>query len=772
MPAVLAFLTALAACCALVPAAGPARATPRPAAAAGGPVRQTLPVQQADAAQHADAVQGADAVQQTAAPFDTAPAVAALGRLLPARAAQFTLTAAPRSGADTYSVSGTAGAVAVRGTSPAALLTGVGWYLENVAGVDIGLPGDSTAALPAVLPAVPAPVTRAAVVPHRYALNDTDDGYSGAYRDFAAYQHEIDVLALHGVNEVFVQAGAEYPYYRALQEFGYGAEELRGWIPAPAHQSWWLLQNMSGFGGPVSEQLLAARAALGRRITDQLRSLGMTPVLPGYFGTVPPGFAARNPGARTVPQGDWVGFARPDWLDPTGPVFGRVAAAWYRAQREAFGDSTMFKMDLLHEGGQAGPVDVTAAAGAVQRALLTARPGATWAILGWQDNPSDALLAGVDRSRMLIVDGLSDRYEGLDRDADWHGTPYAFGSIPNFGGHTTIGANAEVWARRFQEWRARPGSALQGIAYLPEGTGTDPAAFALFTRLAWQDGPVDLAGWFGGYAARRYGAADPHAAAAWDALRQGPYAMPSDAWSEAQDGLFAARPSLTATSAAGWSPPAMRYDPALVRRALDELLAVAPALRTGDAYRFDLVNLARQALADHGRALLPRIRAAYEAGDLAGFRSAAAGWQDALGLLDELLGSDRRFLLGPWLAAARAQGASPAEADQLEYDARSILTSWGGRGPSDDGGLHDYAGREWSGLVSGLYAERWGMYFDSLDAALATGTPPAPVDWFGVDDGWARRTDGHPVTAGGDPVALARAAAAAVAAGARAPGRG
>src|SRR3712207_7257190 len=40
-------------------------------------------------------------------------------------------------------------------------------------------PGDSLGRLPAVLPAVPGTLTRSASVPHRYALNDTDEGYSG-----------------------------------------------------------------------------------------------------------------------------------------------------------------------------------------------------------------------------------------------------------------------------------------------------------------------------------------------------------------------------------------------------------------------------------------------------------------------------------------------------------------------------------------------------------------------------------------------------------------
>ncbi|WP_327070640.1 alpha-N-acetylglucosaminidase [Kitasatospora sp. NBC_01302] len=722
-------------------------------------------------------------------PFDAAPAQASLRRLLPGRADRFRLVPVARGTAgDSFAVSGGGPEpVEVRGTSGATLLSGVGWYLEQVAKVDLGWPGDSLGRLPATLPAVGGTVSRAATVPHRYALNDTDAGYSGPYRDFAAYQHEIDLLALHGVNEVFVQTGAEWAYHRALQQFGYGEEELRAWIPAPAHQSWWLLQNMAAFGGPESARLLDARAALGREIADQLRALGMTPVLPGFFGTVPPGFAERNPGARVVPQGSWVGFARADWLDPTGPVFDRLAAAYYRAQRERFGDSTMYKMDLLHEGGVLGPVDASRAAGAVQDALRAAHPGATWVILGWQDNPSAALLDGVDRSGLLILDGLADRYpQGqLDRDRQWRGTPYAFGTIDNFGGHTSIGANTAAWVSRFQQQLTAAGSALRGIAYLPEATGGDPAAFELFTELAWQQGPIDQRAWFADYAARRYGGPDPHAAAAWELLRQGPYSMPADGWSEPQDGLFAARPSLTAATAATWSPTAMRYPADSVRAALDQLLQVAPAQQGCDAYRFDLVNVARQALGNQARELLPRIAAAYATGDRAAFGALTGRWHDDELLLDRLLASDARFLLGRWLAEARSWGADASERGQLEYDARSILTTWGDHGPSEDGQLHDYANREWSGLLTGLYAQRWSAYFASLDAALANGGEPAALDWYALDDAWAHRsTDDATATATigtgtgtgttepteptateptGDPVALARTVAATLA---------
>ncbi|MCY0936545.1 alpha-N-acetylglucosaminidase [Streptomyces sp. H34-S4] len=706
----------------------------------------------------------APAAQAAPAPrprvFDAAPARASLRRLLPRHAGQFTLVSDPGAGPDGFTVSGTAGAITVRGSTGATLLTGVGWYLQHVAGADIGWPGDSIGMLPAELPAVPAPVTRSALVAHRYALNDTDDGYSGPYRTFEEHQRQIDLLALHGINEVFVQVGAEYPYYRALQRFGYTAEELREWIPGPGHQSWWLLQNLSGFGGPVSEELMRGRAELGGKIADQLRSLGMTPVLPGYFGTVPPSFAERNPGAATVPQGDWAGFDRPDWLDPVSPPFARLAAAYYAEQRAVFGDSSMYRMSPLHEGGLTGSVDVKAAAGAVQQALWAAHPGALWAVLGWQDDPTKELLSGVDTSKLLILDGLSDRYNRLDRETRWGGAPYAIGSIYNFGGHTTIGANTSVWIDRFQSWRAKPDSALTGIAYLPEATGTNPAAFDLFTDLAWEPGPVDQQKWFADFAGRRYGAPDAEAAAAWDELRKGPYSTSSGLWSESQDSLFSARPSLTAAGSAYWSPKGMRYPAGSVRRALDHLLKVDPGLRGSSAYRFDLVDTARQVLANHSRVLLPRIKAAYEAKDLALFRELTADWAHREKQLDELVGSDPNFLLGSWLSAARAHGADEAEQDRYEYDARSVLSVWGRQSTSEGGHLHDYANREWSGLISELYARRWSSYFASLDEALVRQAAPKAIDWHTFEDGWARLTTRHPARPTGDPYALATAIAA------------
>lgn len=677
---------------------------------------------------------------------DTGSAARALERILgKGRAGQVTLRTIDKgTGADRFQISADGGHLVIAGTSPAVQLTGFGWYLRKVAHANVAI-GGSQLDLPALLPLPSAPIEQAASVANRFALNDTNEGYGGAYLSWSEWERRIDALALLGINQVLVYEGQEAVYQQAFQQFGYSAADMRAWIPEPAHQSWWLLQNMCCTGSPISQQLIDRRAVLARNIIDRLRELGMTPVLPGYYGTVPTDFAKRNPGANTVPQGTWNGLERPDWLDPTGPEFGKVAAAFYQAQTRLFGDSTMYKMDLLHEGGTAGSVPVGAASKAVQDALDAAHPGAIWVILGWQSNPRKETLQAVDRSRMFIVDGLSEQPGVTDRDKDFLGTQYAFGTIWNFGGHQNFGAGLTVWNEKFHAWHAKPGNAMNGIALMPEAIDNNPAAVAFFADMPWEDGPVDMDAWFAEYATARYGAADPHALAAWKIIERTAYSWPAGKDSRHVTALFDDQPSLTDTGTA------LQYDPAEFEQALRELLQVDPRLRHSDAYRYDLVDVTRQVLANRGRALLPRILAAYRDHDSAAFGRLTDRWMSEIDLMDKVLGTDPNFLLGTWQQEAARQAATPQEAATLDYDLKSLVTLWQTESP----GLQDYARRDFNGLVGGYYAKRWKMFFDVLKDSLKTGEQPQPIDWRAVAESWAHAGTRYAAVPQGDAYLLA-----------------
>ncbi|MET7762160.1 alpha-N-acetylglucosaminidase [Streptomyces sp. NPDC005393] len=695
----------------------------------------------------ADAPDGArDIAQDTAVTaFDTAPARAALDRLLPGHADQFRLVALEKGkeGKERFEVTGSPGRVTVAGTGPAVLLTGVHWYLKYTCQAQLTWSGDQLN-LPKKLPAPRRRVERSTALPHRFAFNDTHDGYTAPFADWDRWEHLIDIAALHGCNELLVTAGQEAVYQRLLKDFGYPDAEARAWLPAPSHQPWWLLQNMSGYGGPVSTALLDKRAALGRRIADRLRELGMRPVFPGYFGTVPDGFAARNTGARTVPQGDWAGLKRPDWLDPRTESFRKVAAAFYRHQQDLFGPAELFKMDLLHEGGDPGDVPVPDAARAVEKALQTARPGAIWVILGWQANPRRDLLDAVDHDHMLVVDGLSDLDTVTDREKDWGSVPYAFGTIPNFGGRTTIGAKTHMWTQRFTVWRDKPGSKLVGTAYMAEAVERDPAAFELFSELAWRDEAVDRAGWFRTYADVRFGGRDDRAREAFAALRDTAYQISSKD-GRPHDSVFAARPSLTARSGTNYATHTPAFDPADFDVAFAALLGVRPSLRDSDAYRHDLTDTARQALANRSWQLIPQLQDAYERKDLETFRGLARLWLKLMRLSDDMTGAHRRFLLGPWLEDAKRMASGAEESAQLEHAARTLITTWADRVTADGGKLANYANRDWNGLIADFHLPQWQSYLDELEDALAQGRAPRAFDWFAVEEPWTREHKSYPV---------------------------
>ncbi|MFD4948081.1 alpha-N-acetylglucosaminidase TIM-barrel domain-containing protein [Streptomyces sp. NPDC058409] len=673
-------------------------------------------------------------------PQDLTPASEALRRLLPDHADQFRIRALSGGDApDRFRVTGTTGRVEIAATTPAAALTGAHWYLKYTCHRVISWSGSRTD-LPRRLPAPRTPVERSATVAHRFAFNDTHDGYTAPYADWPRWERMLDVLALHGCNEVLVTAGQEAVYHRLLQDFGYTDTEARTWLPAPSHQPWWLLQNMSGYGGPLGPELIGRRAELGRRIADRMRELGMAPVFPGYFGTVPDGFVARNPGARVVPQGTWNGLRRPDWLDPRTPVFAEVAAAFYRHQEELFGPAAHFKMDLLHEGGTAGDVPVPDAARAVESTLHAAHPDATWVILGWQANPRPALLEAVDTDRILIVDGLSDLDTVTDREKDWGGAPYAFGTIPNFGGRTTIGANTDRWTEKFTAWRDKPGSALVGTAYMPEAAERDPAAFELFGELAWRTEKIDRTAWFRDYPQVRYGGRDRSAEAAFAALAATAYRLTSTD-GRPVDSLFSRRPSIT-------SSVNFAFDPAGFDRAFAALLDVRPSLRDSDTYRYDLTDLARQALANRSRILQPQLRAAYADKDGDRFRTLAALWLKLMRLTEAMSGCHRAFLLGPWLEDAKRLATSPAEAVRLEWTARTLITTWADRTAADN--LSNYANRDWQGLMGEVHLPQWQAYLDELTDALDAGRAAKPFDWYVGEEEWTRRTTSFPVRATGD----------------------
>ncbi|MFT7839255.1 alpha-N-acetylglucosaminidase [Saccharothrix sp. BKS2] len=707
---------------------------------------------------------------------DSAAVRKAIERLLGSDAAeQFVLDElAPAAGeADVFEIGGSRGEVRLAGSGGVALMSGLRWWLEHVAGGHLSTNGDRTA-LPDDLPAPAQSVRRSTELVERYSNNFTSFGYTSPFWGWSEWERELDRLAMSGVNRALTLVGQEIVWYEAFQHFGLSGAEVRRWIAQPAHQPWQWFGEITGYDeadnahcGPVSRTLLGRRAQLGGRIADRMRELGITPVFPAFAGHVPDRvFAERNPDAHVVAQGNYAGHPRPYWLDCTDPLYPAVAERFYRAQAEHFGTTTHYSTDLFHEVGDdelpalLDGADLARAGVAVQTSLERAVPGARWLLQGWHSNPRRALLDAVDRERVVVLDMDSDDSRKWQHTEAYWGTPWCWGTINNFGGRLGMFGNLVEPGRTLPAVRVDPARRrLVGMAVVPEGTHHNPVVADLLAEMPWHREPVDLAAWVRDYARRRYGADDPRAAAAWDILLRTAYAHSATGHTSGEgphETPFAAEPALVVGSASMWGPDQWRYDPSEFAPCLDHLLAVAPPLRDSAPYRYDLVDVTRQVLANRARLLLDRLRAAHESGDREGVARHSARFLRALDLSEEILGTHEDWLLGRRLAQARSWGSTGAEANALEREARTLITTWSAPAAP---ALREYANRDWHGLLSGYYRPRWERFFEVL---TNTGEPPVFQDWAERGHAWARGRERYRTRPAGDTFDTAARIAAAL----------
>ncbi|BCJ36397.1 alpha-N-acetylglucosaminidase [Actinocatenispora thailandica] len=665
---------------------------------------------------------------------------AALQRLLgPDHASRFELLVDPAPGSE-FRIEDAGGAIRVTASRVPDLLAGVRWYVSHHAHGHLSRHGDR---LPVVLPAPGAPVHRRTRHTHRFAHNHTVSGYSASYWDWPEWEREIDFLAWSGTTHLLVLTGQEIVYRDLLVELGLSDEAARGWLSMPAHLPWQWMGNMYGYAGGQPAELLDRRAALGGRILDRLRQLGITPVLPGFAGFVPQQLVDTRDDVTAVPQGTWLGFDRPTWIDPTSPGFRDIAARWYRLQAERFGATTAYSMDLLHEGGTAGEMDVSAAAANLQGALLDAHPDATWVVQAWGSNPTRELLAGVEPSHLLVLDINADDTPRWRSRRAFDGAPWVFGTISTWGGRQYMfGKLPEIC-----QLPALPGTGrLCGTVQAAESLESNPVVDDLLADVIWHDAEIDLDEWIAGYVRRRYGTDGGPALAAWHAFARTAYGQyigdDIDGTNAGPDSLFVARPALEAERAIEWRPRIVPYDVAQFEAGWRALVRAAPQAGGADPYRHDLVDATVQVLSNRSRWLLPQLRVAVDAGDAAAVDQLSSWFLRMIGQCEEILGTRAEFLLGSWLARARAI-AGPAGVD----DIITLVTTWGDTLVRDE--LHDYAARHAAGLMSGYYAKRWRRFFADLRAGHET------TDWFEQERSWARELAQAPATPRGDTIAVA-----------------
>lgn len=651
--------------------------------------------------------------------------------------------------------------VVIRGNNYVNIATGLNWYLKYYAGIHLSWNG-MTAELPESLPKVSTPVRKETNLSLRYDFNYCTYSYTMAFWDWERWEKEIDWMALHGINLPLAVVGQECVWKNMLEKLGYSKEEINKFIAGPAFLAWWAMNNLEGWGGPNPDSWYTQQEALQKKILKRMREYGIEPVFPGYSGMVPHD-ANQKLGLNVTEPKLWNGFTRPAFLLPTDSRFKEIAALYYKEQEKLFGKANYYSMDPFHELEDAGSVDFDAAGKAVLHAMKAVNPKATWVIQGWTENPRPEMIKNLNNGDILILDLFSECRPmwGIPsiwkREKGYEQHNWLFCMIENFGGNVGLHGRMDQLLNNFYLTKNNPLAAhLKGIGLTMEGSENNPVMFELMCELPWRPEKFTKEEWLKGYIKARYGTYDETVAKAWDILANGIYNCPfGNNQQGTHESIFCGRPSLNNFQASSWSKMENYYDPTTTEDAARLMLEVADKYKGNNNFEYDLIDIVRQSLSDRGRIVYNQTVADFKSFDKKSFAAHSQEFLNILLAQDQLLATRSEFRVGRWIEQARSLGTTPEEKDLYEWNARVQITTWGDRVCANNGGLRDYAHKEWNGILKDFYYKRWAAYWQTLQDVL-DGKPMVELDYYAMEEPWTLAHNPYPAKGEGDCITVAK----------------
>ena len=664
-------------------------------------------------------------------------------------------------GKDVFVIAAQDGKPCIKGNSQLAVATGINWYLNHYAHINLTWNNLTTDLSKVELPVPTAEERHVCNTTYRYNFNTCTFSYSMAFWTWERWQQEIDWMALHGINAPLNLVGLDVVTRNFLRELGVSESDINAYIAGPGFIAWFAMNNLEGWGGTVNAKDVkmngnpdwwyARQEQLCRNMLQRMRELGMQPVIPGFSGQVPncivnyaiDGF---NKG-DVVNNGTWAGgYTRPDILKPNTASYRTFAEVYYRHLHEVMGVSELYSIDPFHEGSLPGGVSNETCYPNIMVELDNYFNGVSqeekvannvdeqpkWIIQYWQGVPQSGAFSAMSR--------YGDRFIGLDLFADniyadnaakwrtnyYNGRPYVYCMLHNFGGRSGLHGRLETTMNGYFEALAK-GNNMQGVGATPEGIETNPILYDMLFELPWMDveSRPSVDEWMAAYAHARYGIKNETALAALQNLRKSVWncKVNQQGTSEA---VILARPNWTVRSVSSWSTSAIYWDTQDVRLAADQLCSIEELVTTDDGkanYDYDFIDVVRQAMVDYAAELLPLISAARDGGDTAEYERLYKLYLQLMLDLDEMLSYDENFKLERWTSLARniageVDGTTLNDRNWLEWNARTQITVWS-KGDTD---LHDYSNRCWAGLIKDFHYKRWKQFFESNGGAF--------------DDGW------------------------------------
>ena len=684
------------------------------------------------------------------------PARSLIGRVLPGKADLFVVEMLPQTETgDVFEIESAGDKIVLRGTSGVAVASALNWYLKHYCSANLSWRGRQ-ATLPEVLPPVSPKLRKETPLDWRYCFNYCCFSYSMAWWDWEDWEWAIDWMALNGINMPLAVTGQESVWLEVGRSFGLTDAELDEFFVGTAYLPFGWMGCIDGWGGPLSREWIKQHAALGKRILQRERELGMKPVLQGFTGHVPAALKAKFPEAKFQQLPSWCDFPGTTFIDPNDPMFVKFGKAFIEEQTRQFGTNNFYAADTFIEMPPPSnePTFLDAMGKAVFGAMQAGDPNAVWIMQSWmflhnahfwQPPQTKALLNSVRDDQLIVLDLQCESRPAWKLTESFSGKPWIWCIIQDFGDVVSMhGGLPQIAEGLVSALNAPERGKLRGAGFIMEGMGYNPVVQDLMSDIFWSPEKKEMKTWITAYAQQRYGKHLKATEQAWQGLLDAVYSYPGRG-----DSVVCKRPALVPHKLQGTDKLSQ------LAAVWDVLTDCASELQDVDTYQYDLVNVARQALSELAGIYHGRLMASFEKGENERFQNEARAYLELLDDMDALLATRQEFLLGRWIADAKRWGGNDAEKELLEWNARNQITLWGPK----DSRLHDYAQKQWSGLIEGFYRPRWERFFNTLSECLDKGVKfdaaTYEADIRTWEEAWTKQNQPYPDKPAGDPVAVA-----------------
>ena len=675
-------------------------------------------------------------------------------------------------GKDVFIIAPGSGKPCIKGNSQLSVATGINWYLNHHAHINLTWNNLTTDLSAVTLPVPTQEEKHVCNTTYRYDFNTCTFSYSMAFWTWERWQKEIDWMALHGINAPLNLVGLDVVTRKFLRKLNYAEDKINAYIAGPGFIAWFAMNNLEGWGGTINaadvtmngnpDWWYTRQEKLCRNMLQRMRELGMQPVIPGFSGQVPnmkntdngnvtvlndklftfEGFSADH----VVDNGTWAGgYTRPDIVKPNTSSYEYLAPIYYECLHEVMGVSELYSIDPFHEGSLPSGVSNETCYPNIMvqldncfneisqedKAKNNVDEQPKWIIQQWQGVPQSGAFSAMS--------SYGDRFIGLDLFADapgkaqwnsnyYQGRPYIFCMLHNFGGRSGLHGRLESTMNDYFRALAK-GNNCKGIGATPEGTETNPILYDMLFELPWMDvnNRPTADAWLAEYSYSRYGVNNTTAPAALEALKnlkKSVWACPTDQQGTSE-AVILARPNWTVGSVSSWSTSAIYWDTQDVLLAADQLSSISDLITTADGianYNYDFIDVVRQSMVDYAAQLLPLIKVAHDSGNNAEYTRLYQLYLQLMLDLDAMLSYDENFKLERWTSLARnianeVDGTTENDRRWLEWNARTQVTVWS-KGNTD---LHDYSNRCWAGLIKDFHYKRWEKFFTTKGGSFDGG---------------------------------------------------